>query len=265
MRFLAILLAFWLAVPVAAQSPDERARLDWALQRGRLLFDIDRAAWVTTDDLQARVHDFRTLGIRGWTVERDGNGYAVTYYVGEGDARVAVYRGRVVNRRVVSREVFAEGARPALTPLERRLADARGAVARMGKTPCTPAPFNAAVIPPDTPDGPIDVYALSAQTQNGVFPFGGHFRATLSATGEIVSQRDFTRSCINLSTSEARQARAVALVITHLLDPVPTEIHVYLSIWTGMPVFVGTHDPQRVWNVTGERIELVPTDRAPRR
>lgn len=263
MRLLLALLAFCLAAPAPAQTPGERTQVDWALRRGRLLFEIDRAAWVTTDDLRESVRRDDLGLVRGWTVERDGAGFAVTYYVGEGEARAALYRGRVENRRVVSREVFREGSRPPLTAYQRRLADARGAVARLSGRPCTPAAFNATVIPPETPDGPIDVYALSAQTQAGVYPFGGHFRATLSPAGEIVAQRGFTRSCINMASDEARGNRAVELVITHLLDQVPTEIHVFLSIWIGMPVYVGTSEPQRVWEVTGARIELVPTDRAP--
>jgi len=262
MRFLALLLAFCLAAPASAQTPEERTRLDWALQRGRLLFEIDRAAWVTTDDLQERVRDIRSQGIMGWTVERAGPAYLVTYYAGAGNARVAVYRGRVQNRRVVSREVFPPASRPPLTPLQRRLADARGAIARFGRTPCSPAPFNAAIIPPETPDGPIDVYALTAQTQAGIFPFGGHYRATLSAGGEIGAQRDFTRACLNMPTPP-RGRNVAGLMVNHLLDPIPTEIHVFMSIWTGVPIFVGTGDPRRMWTVTGERIELMPDNRAP--
>lgn len=257
MRLLLVLLAFCLAAPAPAQTPEERTQLDSALQRGRLLFEIDRAAWVTTDDLRRRLRGGDLGAVRGWTVERDGAGYSVTYYVGEGDARAAIYRGRVENRRVVAREVFREGSRPMLTAFQRRLADARGAAARLGKTPCTPAPFNATVIPPDAPDGPIDVYALSAQTQAGMFPFGGHFRATLSPAGEIVAQRDFTRSCVNMPADAGRGNRTAALMVTHLLDKVPTEIHVFLSIWTGLPIYVGTADPQRVWEVTGGGIRLV--------
>lgn len=264
MRLFLILLAFCLAAPASAQTPEERARLDWALQRGRLLFEIDRAAWVTTDDLQERVRDLANQGVRGWTVERDGNGYGVTYYAGEGDARVAVYRGRVENRRVVSREIFPPGSRPLLTPVQRRLADARGAIGRMGRRPCTAAPFNSAVIPPDTPDGPIDVYALTAQTEARMFPFGGHFRATLSPAGEILAQRDFTRACINMPTDSGRGGRTAGLMITHLLDKVPTEIHVFMAIWTGLPIYVGTADPQRVWEVTGTSVRLVDPPPAPR-
>ncbi len=255
MRLLLALLAFCLAAPAPAQTPGERTQLDWAAQRGRLLFEIDRAAWVTTDDLRERLRRDDLGLVRGWTVERDGAGYAVTYYAGEGDARAALYRGRVENRRVVSREVFPAGSRPLLTPFQRRLADARGAVGRLGKRPCTPAAFNATVIPPETPDGPIDVYALSAQTEVGTFPFGGHFRATLSPAGEIVAQRDFTRACLNMQTPSTAQDRPVALAVSHLLDPTPTEIHVFMSIWIGLPVFVATSGG--TWEVAGARIELI--------
>lgn len=256
-RILAALLLALAAVPAAAQTAEERTRLDWALERGRLLFEIDRAAWVTTDDLREHVADPGAAGIRGWTVEPEGGGYVVTYYAGEGDARAAVYRGRVENRRVVSREVFAEGARPPLTPPQRRLADARDAVRRMDLRACVRSAFNAAVIPPAAPDAPIDVYALTPQIRTGEFPFGGHFRATLSAEGEILAQRAFTNSCLTMSDRlpAGAEGEAVGLSVTHLLDPIPTEIHVFLSIWMGLPLYVGAGD--RVWEVTGERIAFV--------
>ena len=252
-----LLILVYQPVAVRAQTPEEQARIAWAEQRGQLLFEIDRAAWVTTDDLAARIGDLRRSGIRGWTVERDGNAYAVVYYVGEGATRAALYRGRVENNRVVSAEVFAEGSRPPLTPAELRLADARLVVERLGRRPCTEASFNVAVIPPESPDAPIDVYALSAQTENDVYPFGGHFRATLSPSGEIIAQRAFTNSCLNMSTRGGARQQTAALVVSHMLDPIPTEIHVFLSIWARLPVFVATGNPRRVWEVHGREIELV--------
>jgi hypothetical protein len=258
MRFIVALLALLLTVPAAAQSREERARLEWVQARGQLLFDVDRAAWVTTDDLQARLGEAERRLIRGWTVERDGSGLVATYFGGEGGARFALYRGRVENRQVVSREVFPEGARPPLTPLQRRLADAFAAVRRIDERPCTPAAFNAAVIPPDTPDGPIDAYALSAQTDANSFPFGGHYRVTIAADGTQSGKRGFMRSCFNAPRPEPMQdgSTPVGMMLTHLLDQIPTEIHVFMSIWIGMPVYVGTTD-RRVWSVEGNRIRLV--------
>lgn len=242
--------------PAAAQTAEEQVQLAWVVQRGRLLFEIDRAAWVSTDDLRERLPAGVLGTIRGWTVERDGDASIATYYAGEGEERVAVYRSRVERNRVVSREVFAEGGRPPLTAIQRRLADARGAIARFGERPCTNAPFNAAVIPPETPDGAIEVYALTAQTERATYPFGGHFRATLSASGELSGQRGFTRACFNAAMPPGRGgARPAGMFITHLLDPLPTEIHVFMSLWMGMPVFVGTGE--RVWSVEGDGIRLV--------
>ena len=112
----------------------------------------------------------------------------------------------------------------------------------------------------------MDVYVLSSQTREGIFPFGGHSRATFSAAGALLSQRRFTNSCLDMSNRPPAGSSEVAgLVVTHLLDPIPTEIHVFLSIWMNIPVFVSTGDPHRVWEVTGNRIELVePRPAAPR-
>lgn len=257
-RLFAALLTLLLALPATAQTAQERTQLRWIAARGQLLFDIDRAAWVATDDVRERLGRADMGLLRGWTVERDGRGFLVNFYMGEGDARAVLYRGRVENRRVVSREVFPEGARPLLTPLQRRLADARGAIQHFGERPCTNAPFNAAIVPPDTADGPIDVYALTAQTEADNFPFGGHFRATLAPDDTLSGKRGFMRSCFMAPrpTPGANGEPPVGMFISHLLDPIPTEIHVFMSIWIGMPVFVGTPD-RRVWSVEGGNIRLV--------
>lgn len=257
--FFLVSLLLACATPSLAQTADEQVRLDWVQQRGRLLYEIDRAAWVTTDDLRERVPNLAASGIRGWTVERDGGGYSVIFYAGEGDARVAAYRARVENNRVVAAEVLASGARPPLTPLQRRLADARDVVARdviRGLRFCARASPNLALIPPDTLDGEMDVYVLTPQVQNGVWPAGGHYRVTLSAAGAVLSSRPFTNSCVNLGGDLSGQESPVALYVTHLLDPLPTEIHVFTSLTSRLPLGVGTQNPGRVWWVAGDRIRL---------
>lgn len=129
---------------------------------------------------------------------------------------------------------------------------------------CVNSPFNAAVIPPETAEGPIDVYALTPQVRSGSFPFGGHFRATLTAAGEIAAERAFTNSCLEMSVPGRGQPRPAGLGIRHFLDDVPTEVHVFLSIWTGFPLFVAAGEPQRVWIVRPDRIELMDQSRAPK-
>jgi hypothetical protein len=265
MRLIAVLLALLLALPAAAQSREEQARLDWVAARGRLLFDVDRAAWVTTDDFRDRLSEADQQLVRGWTVERDGTGFVVVYFMaGEDNRRRALYRGRVENRRVVSRETFARGSGPELTPMQNRIAEAYRLVSQTNARICGNSRPNLAVIPPDSLDAPMDVYVLTPQTQAGIFPFGGHSRATFSAAGALLSQRTFTNTCLDMSNQPEGGDPIAAVGVTHLLDPIPTEIHVFLSIWMALPVAVATREPRRVWMVTGDRIELVdPAPAAP--
>jgi hypothetical protein len=42
--------------------------------------------------------------------------------------------------------------------------------------------------------------------------------------------------------------------VTHLLDPLPTEIHLLLAQTIGRALLVVSGEPQRLWLVTGDRI-----------
>jgi hypothetical protein len=260
-RFALLLsLLFAFASPSFAQTAEEQQRLDWVQQRGRLLFEIDRAAWVGTDDMLAQIADAASSGMRGYLVEREGNGFAVIFFGGPPDAPVAFYRGIVENRRVVSRQVFPADGRPALTPAQRRLADARDIIIRdvlRDLSFCARSSPNFAIIPPDAPDGPIDVYVLTPQEQTSVFPFGGHHRVRISASGQVLERRRFTNTCVNMPIRDQRGNQPVGLNISHLLDPIPTEIHVFLSIWTGLPLGVATPASNRVWMIENERIRII--------
>jgi hypothetical protein len=243
----------------AAITAAERQAIAFAEARGRLLFALDRAAWVATDDFVARVPAYRDLGLRGFIVEADGPGFAVTFYGGAEQAPVAFYRGSVRDHRVRSREIFPASARPALTAAQRRLVAAREAAAAGSRNrPCGEAPFNTAVVPPQAPDGPIDVYLLTPQVREGAFPLGGHYRVTVGADGRLSNERAFTNTCLLM---DQRQAPAggmpAAMVVTHLLDPVPTEIHVFTSLASRLPLYVGIGDPPRMFEVRGGRIRLV--------
>jgi hypothetical protein len=257
MRLLSLLLALFLAAPALAQTPEERAKLDWVQRRGLLLFELDRAAWVGTDDMRERIPNPATSGMRGYIVERDGTGFAMTFFGGPVEAPVAFYRGRVENRRVVGRDIYPAGARPPLTPAQRRLAAMSELARGLDRRACGAAPFNTAIIPPDTADGPIDLYLLTPQVRDRQYPLGGHYRFTIAADRSIVSSREFTRACITLGEEDARRSEELAaMFITHLLDPIPTEIHVFTSLTAHVALGVATANPDRVWWVTGDRIVL---------
>jgi hypothetical protein len=78
----------------------------------------------------------------------------------------------------------------------------------------------------------------------------------VGADGRVVNERPFARSCLMMGGPAAaaapRGARPVGMVVTHLLDPVPTEIHVFTSLAARMPILVGAGG--RGWQVDGARI-----------
>jgi hypothetical protein len=258
-----ILLALLLlaASPGAARENRQEEKLREIAARGRLLFEVDRAGWVATDDLMERAPEAKGWPVKGWIVERDGDSphsYVVTFF-GDGESGPAAwYVGKVRDNKVTSGELFPADRRPALSPAQQKLVQARAAaLAEAEKArfqPCTPSRFNVAVLPPSTEGGAVDVYLLSAQTESTVYPFGGHYKVSVGADGRAKSKRKFTNSCLNMSSAGLPDgAELAAPMVTHLLDPLPTEIHVFMSLTMGKPVGVGTRGG--MWWVEGERIE----------
>lgn len=247
------------ATRAAPPTAEERRRLVAAGQRGILLFEIARAGQLTTQDMLARVPNPSQAGITGWVAAPEAGGtMTVVYYADTPDGPVAVYRGQVAGTRIASREVFAGADRPPLTPVQRHMAAARAAVANLDRQPCG-GTFNVFVVPPAAAEGAVEVYKLTPQTQRGKYPLGGHFLATVAPDGTVASTRAFTNSCVDLDApAVVAGTQPRPLAVTHLLDPLPTEIHVFLSLWMNRPLLVATGEPERLWTVSRGRIGVLP-------
>ena len=68
-----------------------------------------------------------------------------------------------------------------------------------------------------------------------------------------VAESWVSSTCIEL----ARHGEAVAVMVTHLLDAVPTEAHVFWSLWAGAPFYVSTPPNGTVWSVAEGRVKLL--------
>ncbi|HWT11965.1 MAG TPA: hypothetical protein VN231_04365, partial [Allosphingosinicella sp.] len=236
----------------------ELAAVERTAERGRLLVAIARAGLIATQDMLTRVSDPEGAGIAGWIAEPEGNAMGVTFYAQSPEGPRAVYRASVLGGRVVSRNVHLGADRPALTPVQARMAAARAATDELPHRACSAQPFNVLVVPPESAQSPIDVYQVTAPAQRGRVPLGGHFRSTVAADGTVSGARGFTNACLDLeagAVAAGQQPRPIG--VTHLLDPQPTEIHVLIAQLAGRPLLVATGEPQRVWLVTGERIAEV--------
>lgn len=241
--------------PAPPLTRAEIATVERIAERGRLLIEIARAGIIATRDMLSRVSDPDGAGIVGWIAEPGGNAVEVTFYA-EGDAGPrAVYRTTVLGGRVTSRETYLGGARPELSPIQARMAAARAAASALDHEACTTQPFNVLVVPPASADSPIDVYQVSTPAERGRFPLGGHFRTTVAADGAVADSRAFTNACLEVEGGAPAEGETVRPIgVTHLLDPTPTEIHMFLAQLIGRPLLVATGEPQRVWGVTGDRI-----------
>jgi hypothetical protein len=74
----------------------------------------------------------------------------------------------------------------------------------------------------------------------------------------LISERGFTKSCVMLGDPKRDpERRPVMLMTTHLLDAVPTEIHVFWNLWAGIPLDIATPPNGAIWKIVKGEISLV--------
>ena len=235
-----------------AQDAGQSEALAHASQRGALLYAYDQAAWHGTDDMFAKLKDPANK-IGGYIVDGPATAPRLVFFDKTG--QTAVYVATFSDNRLVSGRVLGEDEDRALSPLERRMVLALGTASKAISAdstvrPCSPKPFNTVVLPPESADGPVRVYFLTPQTDTATVPFGGHYEVDVDAKGNAGSIHHFSKSCLNLPA----RAKTEAMFVTHLLDPVPTEVHVFNSLTLRTPIMVGTLPSKMIWTVTGDKI-----------
>jgi hypothetical protein len=242
-------------------TAQEESALRKALDRGILIYAYDQAAWHGTDDMQTKIKDSGKL-LGGWIVDGPAEAPELIFHdKNEADPQ-AVYVAQFRDNKLVSSRVLGSGEDRRLSPERKAIIAARKAAraALMANkaSACVEQPFNTVVLPPA--DGsPMLVYYLTPQTDPTAIPFGGHYRVEVT-DGKVGAVRPFTRSCLSMAFKEDGDKELEALMVTHLLDPVPTEIHVFSSLAAGKPVYVMTTKNGRLWAVEGSRVRLLPQD-----
>lgn len=244
--------------PSASVSPAEDAQLREVARRGALLYAYDQAAWHGTDDMMAKLPDFEKR-VGGWIVDGPAETPELIFCDKEG-AR-PVYIARFSRGALVSGTIADAGERDLSAPRRQLIAARKAALAALAQSDfktCSEASPNTVVLPPSAPGEPTLVYVLTPQRTMAAFPFGGHYLIPVDPSGRAGAIRRFTKTCIEIGRPpDAVGSEPSALVITHLLDPIPTEIHVFSSLAARLPVFVATAET-RVWIVDGTRIRLAP-------
>ncbi len=263
MRLILFAAALFAASPALAQmNADEATALQRALERGRLIYAYDQAAWYGTDDMLANVKDPQgKLG--GWIVDGPADAAELIFYDKDAADPHAVYVASFRGGKLASSHVLGPSEDRSLSPARKRMITAvRSASAAMqasGSARCVDRPFNTVVLPPASADAPVSVYFLTPQTDLKTIPFGGHYRTDVSADNKAGAIRPFTKSCIAFPIGANKGGKKSKIItISHLLDPTPTEIHVFSSLAAGMPVIVVTGE-KRAWAVDGGK-SILPFD-----
>lgn len=258
MRFVSFTVAAALAMPAVAAAPKlnaaQQLQIQQASERGKLLYAYDQAAWHGTDRFLEQSPELVKRS-NGWVVTGSADAPELAFYDAGGRA---IYRVHFAAGQITSAEVVEGTQEAQLTPIERQMIAAwnKGLAAFQADKSqlCSKSDPNYATLPPSTPGGPILVYLLTSQTDAKSLPFGGHHMVEVDADGKTGRVRHFTKSCFAMPLPTAGD-KVAALGITHLLDPVPTEIHVFSSLQAKLPVIVMTSAGN--WEVNGAKITLL--------
>jgi hypothetical protein len=243
---LVLFLAALIAAPAAPSATTlsltvaEQTQLKHNLELGALLYRYDQSAWHVTDAMLATTPDDVKHRMQGYITTPTSNGLRTTFFGGGALGYQIFYAATWTGSKIENVEQYAPGQQTTLTEEELRLVGARKVAleAAGSLTMCSEAPPNVIVVP-DNAEPTVHVYVLTPQTENGVYPLGGHHRIDVQE-GRIVGKRAFTKSCISLSTNGENGEKPVAMGVTHLLDAVPTEIHVFEMLSAKTPLIVGT-------------------------
>ncbi len=258
---LALALAIPTAAPVVAQTAltdMDSALVQRSANRGLLIYAYDQAAWHGTDDMLAKakaagVYEALAPQVGGWVVDGTPASSTLTFFDKSPDPK-AVYVAHLTisgTKLVDSRLLGADDDRT-ISPNRKKLIaaerTARAALEAAKVARCSDRPFNTVVLPPETPDGPTLVYFLTPQTVNDSWPMGGHYLVEVEPDGKTTQIRPFTKSCLTIAPDGKKESTA-AMMVSHLLDPVPTEIHVFTMFTSKLPLFVLTQQNNLLWSV----------------
>ncbi len=253
--------AAW-ADPTAAETAAAAA----AELRGLQMYAYDQAAWKATDRFQADVAKaggiavLRERGLRGYVVEPLPDGLQVVFYGAKDDRTFVLARYLVADKQVTGEGILKAGAAVEMSPLTLRmvaaLGKAREEMVKPGHALCSRTPANSLVLPQD--DGSLAVYILTSTTDPGIYPAGGHYRFDFDADGALKSERAFTTGCFTVNFKDLPKGdKPKLMVLSHLLDPQPTEVHSFVSQNIPIPLAVLTTANRDLWLIAGGKIKFL--------
>jgi hypothetical protein len=246
--------------PRVQMTPAEASAAAGAAARGKLIYAYDQAAWHGSDDLQVKMPDYPAR-VGGWIVDGPGDSPQLVFFDKDEADPHAVYVADFQGTTLKASRVLGPADDRTLSPPRKAMIAARRAaieaLVAAKVQACKAQPFNTVVLPPAAEGAPTLVYFMTPQSDRKAIPMGGHYRVEVAPDGRAGPPRPFTNSCLEMPFEGSKGERPEALFVTHLLDPTPTEIHVFSSLAIGIPIMVGTTSNDRLWAVAGDQIRFV--------
>lgn len=223
-------------------------------QAGMQIFILDRAASRATDALMGIRGFKRDRRVKGWITEPVADGVKVSFVGSKGKGLPSVlYRATISSEgELVASAEALKGPVP-LSEEQLRQFQARSVGLENIEAPCSKT-YNTVVLPRDAPDSNWVVYALPGTKKRGEFLIGGSYRFEVNPEGNaVISSRGYAKTCVALTS----QANLVAFMSSHLLDPNPTEIHVFVNLLSKISIYLITVDNRAMWKVEQGKIEFL--------
>lgn len=248
--------------PVDAEkliSSEDKLAISRAELDGTEIYKQDIAAWVATDFLVEQGVIGSDDRVRGWVTEHAHGDLSyesmVVTFVGEVEGELK----RLYQVEAEDWEVFADTYRATsdgadLTDHQLSMFNARQTALASGFTPCSDR-YNTAVIPSrDHSTSTQTVYLLAATVTYGEVMVGGNYRVTVDNSGKnLLESFALSKSCLILQKTDD----AAALMSTHIVEPTPNAVHVFLSMLHKVTFYIRTQQNGITWKVEGNKISVV--------
>jgi len=226
---------------------------------GTDIYMQDIAAWVVTDFLSDNGVLEKDKRLRGWVTEHTDkemtNGRMMVTFVGdvEGESK-ALYQVETESGKVLSKTYLYHPEGIELTDSQLSMYKARQ-TALMSEFRACSNRYNTAVIKfSDEVRSYNIVYLLAGTVNRGEIMAGGNHRLTLSSSGEdVLESTSLSNSCIVLQKSD----EVAALTLSHIVEPTPNAVHVFLSLLHQVPIYIRTTENRITWKVEGNKVSIV--------
>ncbi len=264
-QFVTISIFFTIGITIesSAQIKKEYSHLDNSIEfrefMGHKLAQQDWAAEVGTDALIALGANLKHKKLKGFIVENNETHWTLSYIGKRRFSEGIYYQINVTHQEIVKNSYKDYSDKPIkLTDWQKSIFRATETAMMTNILLCSNN-YNPVVLPLSLGDTQyLFTYLLAASNQPDLVILGGHHRFIISQDGnKILQHKAHTKSCLSGEMIDSANSQ----VVTHLNDPIPNEIHIYISYLYEIPIYVWTPD-QSLWQVSEGKITAVDTEKS---